>query len=366
MIVGSAAQGLLISWIGVNGPRRDRMDDLATLAGRQSRRRFLSGCLALTTLGLLSGCETLSLHTLRRKRIPRVGVLGPQQSIPPVEHEAIRQTLREFGYVEGDTVVIDYRFAAGQTEVLPALAAELVVSDIDVLLTLGTIASIEAKKATTTIPIVFIGGGDPVALGLIPSLGQPGGNVTGVTMFSTTMNAKRLEVLKAAVPSVARIALLLDATSLVKATVIAETQAASQELDVLILPFEVRDAPGIAAAIQTARAAGANGLLVQPSPLLTDESVLICQLALQNHLPSMADIRNFPAAGGLLSYGPSFVDAHRRAATYLVRILKGAQPADLPVEQPTTFDFAINLKTAQTLGLTIPQSVLQQASELIQ
>jgi putative ABC transport system substrate-binding protein len=274
--------------------------------------------------------------------------------------------MRELGYVEGETIALEARFAQQQADRLPALAAELVSSNVDVIWTFGTPASTAARKTISTIPVVFVGGGNPVELGLVQSLAHPGGNLTGVTQFSTILDRKRLEILRDVAPRISRVALILDATSLLRTIVLDETRAAGQTLGVEIYPFEVRDRSDCAAAFQVAIAAGADGLLVQPSPLLLAHRTLITDLAVQSRLPGLFPVREYVEAGGLLAYGPAILQAHRRSATLVDRILKGARPADLPVEQPTEFDFIVNQRTARALGLTIPPSVLAQATEIIQ
>jgi putative ABC transport system substrate-binding protein len=274
--------------------------------------------------------------------------------------------MNEAGYVDGQSVMFEYRFAEGRSERLPMLMAELLNSHVDLIWTFGTPASVAARDATNTTPVVFVGGGDPVALGLIQSLAHPGGNLTGVTVFSTILNRKRLELLKEVAPQTSRVALLLDATSLLRTTVIDETRAAGQTLGTEVVPFEVRTSNDCIAAFQAATAAGADGLLVQPSPLLLGLRSQIADLALSSRWPALFPDREYAEAGGLLSYGPNAADAYHRSATYVDKILRGAKPAELPVAQPTEFELVVNLKTAQALGLTVPQSVLQQATEAIQ
>ena len=274
--------------------------------------------------------------------------------------QAFFQGMRELGYVDGQSVVFEYRLAEERSERLPILMAELLNSDVDLIWTYGTPASIAARDATSTTPVVFVGGGDPVGLGLIQSLARPGGNLTGATAFSTTLNRKRLEILKEVAPRTSHVALLLDATSLLRATVLDETRAAGQTLGVEISPYEARDPNECIAAFQAAKAAGADGLLVQPSPIFLRLRTEIADLARTNRLPSLFSDSEFAEAGGLLTYGPNAMETYHRSASNVDKILKGAKPADVPVTQPTEFEFVINLKTAQDLGLAIPQSVLSR------
>ena len=212
----------------------------------------------------------------------------------------------------------------------------------------------------------LLGGGDPVGLGLIQSLARPGGNLTGATAFSTTLNRKRLEILKEVAPWVSRVALLLDATSLLRATVLDETRAAGQTLGIEIFPYEARNPDDFIAAFQAAKAAGVDGLLVQPSPIFLRLRTEVTDLARANRLPSLFSDSEFAEAGGLLSYGPNAMETYHRSASNVDQILKGAKPADVPVTQPTEFEFVINLKTAQALGMAISPSVFQQATAVIQ
>jgi putative ABC transport system substrate-binding protein len=339
--------------------------ELSMTAYVLSRRQLLRGSLAIAGAVVLSGCGIVPAPVQQPARVPRVGVLLFYSDTSALEPQAFLQGMRELGYVDGENVAFEYRFAREQADRLPALAAELVDARVELIWTFGTPGSVAARNATSTIPVVFVGGGNPVELGLVQSLAHPGGNLTGVTLFSTVLNRKRLEVLKDVAPRTSRVAFILDATSLLRATVLDETRAAGQTLGIEIYPFEVRDANDCAAAFQAAEAAGVDGLLVQPSPLLAGLRSVIVDLALKGRLPGVFPLREFAEVGGLVSYGPDGTDAHRRSAAHVDRILKGARPQDLPVEQATAFDFIVNQRTAQALGLTIPSSVMQQATEVI-
>jgi len=331
-----------------------------------SRRQLLQGSLAIAGTGVLSSCGIVPASVQQPAKVPHVGVLLFYSDASALEPQAFLQGMRELGYVDGETIAFEYRFAQEKADRLPTLATELVAAHVDLIWTFGTPGSVAARNATSMISVVFVGGGNPVELGLVQNLARPSGNLTGVTLFSTILNRKRLEVLKEVAPRTSRVAFILDATSLLRTTVLDETRAAGQTLGVEIYPFEVRDPNDCAAAFQAARAAGADGLLVQPSPLLGALRSVIADLALSSRLPGVFPLREFAEVGGLLSYGPDGTDAHRQSATYVDRILKGAKPSDLPVEQPTKFDFIVNQRTAQALSLTIPPSVLQQATEVIQ
>ena len=331
-----------------------------------TRRRFLRGSIAVAGVGVLWGCGLVPSFGQLPATLPRVGMLLFYSDASALEPQAFLRGMQEAGYVDGQSVAFEYRFAEGRSERLPILTAELLNANVDLIWTFGTPASIAARNATSTTPIVFVGGGDPVGLGLIQSLARPGGNLTGVTVFSTVLNRKRLEILKEVAPQTSHVALLLDATSLLRSIVLDEIRAAGQTLGVKIVPYEARTLEDCTAALQAAKAAGADGLFVQPSPLLLSLRSQIADLARDSRLPGLFPDREYAEVGGLLTYGPNAVEAYHRSATYVDKILKGAKPADLPVAQPTAFEFVVNVKTAQALGLTIPPSVIQQATEVIQ
>src|SRR5215213_11355430 len=330
------------------------------------RRGFLRGSIAIAGVGLLSGCGLVPGLKPPTAKVPRVGMLLFYSDAAAPQPQAFLQGMRELGYVDGESVVFEYRFAEERSKRLPILMAELLNANVDLIWTYGTPASIAARDATSTMPVVFVGGGDPVGLGLIQSLARPGGNLTGATAFSTTLNRKRLEILKEVAPRTSHVALLLDATSLLRATVLDETRAAGQTLGVEVSPYEARTTDECIAAFQAAKAAGADGLLVQPSPIFLRLRIEIADLARTSQLPSLFADSEFAEAGGLLTYGPNAMETYHRSASNVDKILKGAKPADIPVTQPTEFEFVINLKTARVIGLSIPQSVLKQATQVIQ
>jgi putative tryptophan/tyrosine transport system substrate-binding protein len=302
-------------------------------------------------------------------RIGRLSAGSPPEVSPPGQRtaEAFRQGLHELGYVEGQNLVIEWRFAEGRLERLPELAAELVRLPVDVLVVAGGEPVIRAaQQATHTIPIVFAGQSDPVGAGSIASLAQPGGNLTGLNTFSIELYGKRLELLKELVPQVARIAALANPAFPGTARAMLEVQRAAQALGVQLHIVEVRSPDAFEHAFAAITSAGIDALLVLTDPLTFERHVsAIIALARQTRLPAMYPWRAYVEAGGLMVYGASLPDIHRRAAYYVDRILKGTKPADLPVEQPTTFELVINLKTAKELGLTIPPPLLFQATEVI-
>ena len=331
---------------------------------RQSRRQFLQGSVALGGLGLLVGCEHPSLSWKPTAKIPRVGYLALDPS--GAEHQAFREGLGDLGYLAGQTIIIEERWAASNNE-FPALATEVVRLPVDLIVAAGGILSIQASmRATSTIPIVFTSVADPVRAGLVASLARPGGNVTGLSIQGPQIQAKRLQLLREISPGVISVMLLADTVAAEPTGDLGEAEAAAQSLGVHLLMPIIRNTADLAAAFQLAMSEHVQGLWVIGNPLIRSESGQIVEFARAAGLPLLSPDQSFSVAGGLLSYGPSRPALFRHAATFVDKILKGAKPADLPVEQPTKFDFVINLKTAQTLGLTIPQAVLQQATEVIQ
>jgi len=323
---------------------------------------MLQGSLALAGLGLLSGCGLAPLG-LQQTRIPRIGALRFVPGDPFAV--AFLGGLRDLGYIEGQTIAIEWRSAEGQPDRLSGLAAEMVALKPDIIVTATTAATQAAKNATSTIPIVMISVGDPVGTGLVASLARPGGNVSGTTNVAPLLGAKRLELLKEAVPGLGRLEVLWNPTIAGKTQELRETEIAAQSLGIQLQAVEVRVPGDLDGAFTVATSEGAEALIPLGGPPITQGIDRIVAFAAQARLPAMYESREWASAGGLMAYGPNFPDIYRRGATYVDKILKGANPADLPVEQPTTFDFIINLKTAQTLGLTIPRSVLVKATQVI-
>jgi putative ABC transport system substrate-binding protein len=268
--------------------------------------------------------------------------------------------------MEGQNVTFETRSAGGRTDRLPGLAAELVRLKVDVIVTAGSPAAQAAKAATTSIPIVMATGGDPVGLRLVASLARPGGNVTGLTTLSRELSGKRLEMLRETLPHVARMAMVWHSTSAIDALTRRETEDAAQRLGIPLRVHGVEGPDDFDRAFSAIIADRAGAVLVATSPMFLTHRDKFNELALKNRLPIMFAFREYAEAGGLLAYGPSYTELFQRAASYVAKILQGAKPADLPVEQPTKFELVINLKTAKALGLTIPQSVLLRADEVIQ
>ena len=326
------------------------------------RRAFL-GTLALLAAPRLAEAQGAA-------KIARIGYLtAANPAANPHTHEAFRQGLRDLGYVEGHSVVIEYRDAGGKFEQLPALAAELVALKVDVIVAPTTPTVLAAKQATRTIPIVFATAGDPVTSGLVSSLARPGGNATGLSVLAPELVGKRLELLAQAVPGGSRAALLWQPGAMGERTgkdLLKEAEVAGRALGVRIQFVEARGPEDFDRAFSDITRAHAGALTVLPSNMFTNERRRLVDLAAKNRVPTVYPAREFVDAGGLMAYGTNIADLYRRAATYVDKILRGAKPADLPVEQPTKFELVINLKTAKALGLTIPPSVLARADQVIE
>ena len=322
-----------------------------------SRRRFVVASLAGLALPRAGAAQ----------RAARVGFLSPfTASVAAPWHEAFRPGLRELGWTEGQNITIEYRYANGNNDRLPELAAELVRLKVDVIVaSIGTDAAI-AKSATTSIPIVMASGGDPVAGGLVASLARPGGNITGLTQMAPELTGKRLELLKQIVPNLSRVAVLWYPRGTTSPLSWKEMQSPARELGIRLQSLEVQSPADFAKAFHDATTARAGAVVVLPNPLFVANLRRIAELAAKTRLPSIFHLREFPDVGGLLAYGVDRADMYRRAAAYVDKILKGAKPADLPIEQPTKFELVINLKTAKALGLTIPRSVLLRADHVIE
>jgi putative ABC transport system substrate-binding protein len=321
--------------------------------------------IALTVAGL----APLSSEAQQRGKVYRLGFLAfgspPSESVPTeFPFEAFQHRLRELGYVEGQNLVIERRYAKGKLEMLPAFAAELVQRKVDVIVTSGASAVQAAKTATATIPIVMAGAPDPVAFELVASLARPGGNVTGMSdSAGREIEGKRLELLKESFPRIARVAVVLDSASRVDVTPVKEA-ARVLALNLLLSP-ETATPEEFHSSFALLKREGAQALYAPETPINVRHRALIVELAAKYQLPAMYGSREFVEGGGLMSYGPNFSDIFRRAAVYVDRILKGAKPADLPVEQPTKFELLINLKTAKVLNLKIAGEVLMQADKVI-
>ena len=328
-----------------------------------SRRSFVRA-----SLGTLL---TVSLAEVARSagRPYRIGFLGVTSASTPGalrRVEAFRAGLRALGYVEGADVVVEFRWADGDTGRLARLARELVLLPVDVLVTQGSSGTRAAKDVTSTIPIVMMAVGDAIGAGLVASLARPGGNVTGSTFLGPQIYAKQLELLREAAPHVTRVAVLMNPDNPGNRTALDELEGAARAMKVTLTPIDARGRGDLEGAFRAIAAQRVEGVVVSADALLTANSATIAGLALTNHLPTTSAWWEFAESGGLLVYGANIYDLYGRAPRFVDRILRGTKPADLPVEQPTKFDFAINLKTAKTLGLTIPPALLLRADEVIQ
>jgi putative ABC transport system substrate-binding protein len=301
-------------------------------------------------------------------KVVRIGLLDYAASDPAsaARWKAFRDQLRWLGYVEGQNVVFESRWGDGQVGRLPSLAAELVDAKVDILVTAGSEAALAAKQATNSIPIVTATGGDPVESGLVAGLAQPGGNVTGVISLMSQLVGKRLELLKQLIPRASRIAILRDPDNHSSALNLRDAESAAKSVGVVVQGVSVRGPKDLDAAFLAMKRARTDAVILAENTRFIADRRRIADLALMHRLPMMVAAKEYAEAGGLISYGTDYPDLFRRAATYVNKILKGAKPGDLPVEQPTTFELVINLKTAKALGLTIPPSLLQRADQVIE
>jgi len=299
-------------------------------------------------------------------KIPRIGYLsGVSPSSIVARTEAFRQGLRELGYADAKNILIEWRYAEGKADRLPALAAELVSLKVDVIVTAGPLPTRAAKEATTTIPIVMAQDPDPIGNGFVASLARPGGNITGLSMLASELSGKRLELLKETIPKLSRVAVFGTSTMPGTAQLLKEVELAAGALKVKLQYLDVVDPKDIENAFRAARKERADAVLSLASPVLDSHRTQIVELAVKNRLPVIYDRSEDVEAGGLMAYGVNLPGLHRRAATYVDKILKGRTPADLPVEQPMRFEFIINLLAAKKIGLTIPPNVLVRADKVI-
>jgi putative tryptophan/tyrosine transport system substrate-binding protein len=339
-------------------------------SGQQAMNRSKEAGMGKKTIViLLLGLTLASFHLAEAQqagKIARIGFLGATSAYSvPERMEAFRQGLRDLGYIEGKSIVIEWRYADGKIDRLPALAAELVRLKVDVIVTQGSTSTRVAQEATRALPIVMTVSADPVAEGIIASLARPGGNVTGLTTLAPELGGKRLELLREAVPKASRVGVLFNPANTGSAPKWREIEVAGQSLGLKLQHLEVRAPEDFEKAFKAAKEEGAHALMVFREAVITTHRDRIVNLAAENKLPAMYELGDFVEAGGLMSYSPNEAWNFRRAAVYVDKILKGTKPADLPVEQPTKFEFIINLKTAKQIGLTIPPNVLARADRVI-
>lgn len=331
----------------------------------RNRRQFLQTGVILAGFSLLPGRESVAQQAAK---VPRIGFLAVgSRERRAFMIEGFLRGLRDHGYVEGQNIVIEYRFSEDRNDRLPTLAAELVASKVQVIVASGTPASFAAKHATGTIPIVMGGlAADPVETGLVASLARPGGNITGMSMMTAPLGGKRLELLKRTVPGLSLVAVFWNPPNPAYGPILKELEAAAPALRLKLQRLEVRVPADFDGAFEAAIRQRAGALIAPGDPLVANRPRVVADLALKHRLPTLMDNKEFVEAGGLLSLGLDLVESYRRAATHVDKILKGANPAYLPMEQPTKIDLFVNLKTARAIGLTIPESVLVQATHVIQ
>ena len=322
------------------------------------------GCIVILILSLLAVPLTAEVQPAGKR--PRIGVLATVSALGDSSAlDAFRQGLRDLGWVEGKNISIEYRYAEGRNDRLPDLAADLVRLKVDIIVTAVTPDALAAKNATRTIPIVMAAAGDPVASGLVDSLARPGGNITGLSQMNPDLAGKRLELLKEIVPKLSRVAVLWNPQDQMSTISWNELQPPARSLGVQLHSVEIRSSSDFAKAFEDATRARVGAVAIMPAPVFVTDLNRIADLAAKSRLPSIFHVKEFVDSGGLVAYGTDRSELFRRAATYVDKILKGAKPGDLPVEQPTKFEFVINLKTAKQIGLTIPPNVLARADKII-
>ena len=314
------------------------------------------------------GCAVAwPLASRAQGRIPRVGFMGNSTAALEANLvDSFREGLRELGYEEGRNIAIEYRWADGQYERFAGLVTELIAAKVDVIVTAGTPAALAVKKATSTVPLVMVAVGDPVGTGLVPSLARPDGNLTGLSSVAPDLEGKRLELLREIVPSVSRIAVFLNSVNPFHATSMRQAQTAGKTLGIKVQQYDIRKSEDLDGAFAAIRKERPDALLILADRVFLHNRERIVDFTEEQHLPNVNAYKELVEAGGLISYGPSYEDMHKRAAIYVNKILKGAKPGNLPIEQPTKFTLIVNLKAAKALGISMPPAVLSRADEVIE
>lgn len=316
---------------------------------------------------LLGGATAWPLVARAQGRIPRVGFMGNSTAALEVNLvNSFREGLRELGYEEGRNIAIEYRWADGRYERFAALVAELIAAKVDVIVTAGTPAALAVKKATSTVPLVMVAVGDPVGTGLVPSLARPDGNLTGLSSVAPDLEGKRLELLREIVPSVSRIAVFINSANPFHATSMRQAQSAGKTLGVKVQQYDIRKSEDLDGAFAAIRKERPDALLILADRVFLHNRERIVDFTEEQRLPNVSAYKEVVEAGGLMSYGPSYEDMHKRAAIYVNKILKGAKPGNLPIEQPTKFTLVVNLKAAKALGISMPPAVLSRADDVIE
>jgi putative ABC transport system substrate-binding protein len=330
------------------------------MSAKLKRREFI------TLLGGAAATWPLAARAQQAGKVYRIGFFNAGEPIQSRSRLIVVNGLRELGWIEGKNILFEGRFAENRLERLPGLAAELVSLDVDVIVAFGTLAPLAAKRATTTIPIVMMNAGDPLGTGLVASLARPGGNVTGMSLMAPDLGGKRLELLREVLPSLSRVAVIWNAANPYSALVFEETQRAVKTLAIELQSLEVRSPDDFNGAFDSAKRKKVGALVIVEDPLTFNELKRIAEFCADSRLPAVYGLREFADVGGLMTYGASLADLYRRAVGYIDKMLRGAKPSDLPVEQPTKFELVINLKTARALGLEIPPTLLARADEVIE
>jgi ABC-type uncharacterized transport system substrate-binding protein len=318
-------------------------------------------------IAALGAAATWSLAARAQEKIPRVGFMG--NSTAALEANlvgAFREGLRELGYEEGRNIGIEYRWADGQYERFPALVAELIAAKVDVIVTAGTPAALAVKKATATVPLVMVAVGDPVGTGLVPSLARPDGNLTGLSSVAPDLEGKRLELLREIVPSVSHIAVFFNSLNPFHVASMRQAQAAGKTLGIKVQQHDIRKSEDLDGAFAALRKERPDALLILADRVFLHNRQRMMDFTEEQRLPNVNAYKELVEAGGLISYGPSYEDMHKRAAIYVNKILKGAKPGNLPIEQPTKFTLVVNLKAAKALGISMPATVISRADEVIE
>ena len=325
------------------------------------RREFI------TLLGGAAATWSLATHARAQAKIPRVGFMGNSSAALEANLVgAFREGLRELGYEEGHNIVIEYRWADGKYERFPALVTELIAAKVDVIVTAGTPAALAVKKATTTVPLVMVAVGDPVGTGLVPSLARPDGNLTGLSSVAPDLEGKRLELLREIVPSVSRVAVFFNSVNPFHVASMRQAQAAGKTLGIKVQQHDIRKSEDLDGAFAAIRKERPDALLILADRVFLHNRQRMMDFTQEQRLPNVNAYKELVEAGGLISYGPSYEDMHKRAAIYVNKILKGAKPGNLPIEQPTKFTLVVNLKAAKALDISMPPAVLSRADEVIE
>ncbi|MGA8999590.1 MAG: ABC transporter substrate-binding protein [Pseudolabrys sp.] len=323
------------------------------------RREFI------TFLGCVAAAWPLAASA--QSKIPRIGFMGNSTAALEANLvDAFREGLREHGYEEGRNIVIEYRWADGKYEQFPALVAELIAAKVDVIVTAGTPAALAMKKATTTVPLVMVAVGDPVGTGLVPSLARPGGNLTGLSSVAPDLEGKRLQLLREVVPALSHVAMFINSVNPFHVSSMRQARAAAKAMGIKLQLHDIRKSQDLDDAFAAIRKERPDALLILADRVFLHNRERMMDFTKEQRLPNVNAYKELVEVGGLMSYGPSYEDMHKRAAIYVDKILKGAKPADLPIEQPSKFTFIINLKTAKALGVTVPSQLLALADRLIE